>query len=282
MIVVQIVALTVPYGQYPLERALEGVARAGYTRVGFGWMHQKVDVLGLDPQGDGVKECRRLCDTYGLVPTVIGRGSSNERISLGELLKRRVNVAKELGVTLIQSAGASRYRRFPQEPYPASEYWAAHRRYVQEMKEAGDYARDAGVTVSIKPHTGTTATAAHQRQILSQIKSEGVKACYDPGNILYYEGVAPEQGFDLIADETVEIVAKDHAGERAESNFPIPGDGDVDWVSIFKTAKDHGFDGVVAIERVDGDREADSIDERMARARERVVELLVQAGLDVE
>ncbi len=279
---VQIVALTVPYGQYPLQRALEGVARAGYTRVGFGWMHQKQDVLGLDPRGESVKECRRLCDTYGLIPTVIGRGSTHDRISLGELLKRRVDVAKELGVTLIQSAGAGRYRRFPQEPLPAAEYWQAHRRYVQEMKEAGEYALEAGVTISIKPHTGTTATAAHQRQILSQIKSAGVKACYDPGNILFYEGVTPEEGFDLIAGETVEIVAKDHAGDRAESNFPIPGEGDVDWLSIFTLAKEHGFDGVVAIERVDGDGDADAIDERMAKARERVAEFLTAAGLSVE
>lgn len=267
---IQLVGLTVPYMHLSLKRALEGIARAGYTAVGVGWSHEGQDVLGLDPQGEGVRRCLDLCERLGLEPVIVGRGNPGPSVPPEVAWRGRIDVARAMGAQVVQAAGVNRYRRFPTEPLAAADFWAAHRRFVRLMKDVGAHALASGVTVTLKPHTGNTATAAHLRRTLAEIGSPGIKACYDPGNVRYYEGVTPETDFSLIADETVSMVAKDHRGGRAEPTFPVPGEGDINWTKIFSTARGAQQLRFVAVERVSSRGEQltpEDIDERMARAR---------------
>jgi sugar phosphate isomerase/epimerase len=87
-----------------------------------------------------------------------------------------------------------------------------------------------------------------------------------------------------MAKSTFSIIAKDHKGERANADFPIPGNGDVDFVQIFKDWKAAGGDGTVVIERIDGPGEPNPtvIDERVAASYKSVHGLMQQAGLSVQ
>ena len=280
---IKLVCLTLPYAKFSLERGIEGVARAGYSYVGVGWPHEGEDPLGFDPEGALVNRAKTLCEQAGLTPVVIGHGqiAAKDRASQ---LPRRIDVCKALGAEAIQMSGASGYRRFPHEPLEPEVFQAAHEAYVADLKPAGSYAQDQGVVLALKPHTGNTATAEHLARLLPEIDRPSVKACYDPGNVHFYEGISPEDDFPHIAEQTYELVAKDHVGPKAENNFPVPGEGDVDFKRIFGTAFEAGFDGPVVVERVNGtggDFTAEEVDARILRARKNLIGLLVGAGFSL-
>ena len=278
---VHLVCLTLPYSNFSLRRGMEGVARAGYKYVGVGWPHEGEDVLGFEADGEQVANCLALCEEFGLRPLVVGRGPSAGGDPTA-LLKRRIDVAKALGARSIQMAGAGSYNKFPSEPLEEDAFRAAHREYVEVVRSAGVHAREVGVALALKPHTGNTATARHLARLLPEIGVASVLACYDPGNVHYYEGVSPEEDFPLIADRTFQIVAKDHRGGRAVNDFPIPGEGDVDFQRIFSSAKDSDFSGPVVVERVNGTGgtfTAEAIDGQILRARKSLEGLLKASGL---
>jgi sugar phosphate isomerase/epimerase len=282
--VAKLVCLTLPYAKFPLERAVSGIAEAGYRYVGLGWYHQGEDVLGADPDGPSLRRCMDLCQDAGLAP-VVTSGTGTGPPNRAEKLKRRIDIAAALGAEVIQMGGVGGYRRFPQEPLEASEFDEAHGAFVADMEQVGPHAEDRGIVVALKPHTGNTATARHLADLLPQIGSPAVQACYDPGNVRFYEGISPEDDFPLIADRTYEIVAKDHRGPRAEADFPIPGGGDVDFARIFATARQAGFDGPVIVERVDGTGgpySPEEIDARVREARQNLERLIPAAGLTLE
>jgi sugar phosphate isomerase/epimerase len=279
--VVRMVCLTLPYSNFSLRRGLEGVARAGYEYVGVGWPHEGEDVLGFEAEGEQVARCLAGCSEFGLRPVVVGRGPTAGADPTA-LLKRRVDVAKALGAGSIQMAGAASYKRFPSEPLEEDAFLAGHREYVEIVRSAGAHAREVGVTLALKPHTGNTATARHLDKLLPEIGVASVQACYDPGNVHYYEGVSPEEDFPLIADRTFQIVAKDHRGGRAVNDFPVPGEGEVDFQRIFSAAKEADFSGPVVVERVNGTGgtfTAEAIDEQVLRARKNLEGLLKASGL---
>lgn len=281
---VKLVCLTLPYSNYPLERGIEGVARAGYSYVGLGWSHEGEDTLGFDPDSPLVHRTKALCEQAGLTPVVVGLGSTPARDN-ARYLMRRIDVCRTLGAKTIQMAGVGGYRRFPDEPLAPEVFRAAHEAYVADMKEAGTYAQERDIILAPKPHTGNTATAKHLARLLPEIDRLSVRACYDPGNVHYYEGISPEDDFPHIADQTCKLIAKDHIGPKAENNFPIPGEGDVDFERIFATAFESGFNGPVVIERVNGtggDFTAEEIDIRIRHARENVIDLLNSAGFSLD
>ncbi len=277
----KLVCLTLPYARFPLERGLEGIARAGYRYVGFGWPHQGQDALGTDPNGKGVARARELCEKAGLTPVVVRLGSTAKQ---PEPIEGRIDVARSLGVGIIQMSGVNSYRKFPDEPLDPNEFMTAHDKFVRDLQAVGPYAEAAGVVLALKPHTGNTATAHNLVLLMADIDRPAVKVCYDPGNIHFYEGFSPEEDFSLIADQTVSIVAKDHRGPRAAREFPIPGQGDVDFATLFAIAQQAGFNGPVVVERVDGTGgpfTAEELDDRILNARQNLEQLLGDAGLEL-
>ncbi|MBP1994919.1 sugar phosphate isomerase/epimerase [Paenibacillus eucommiae] len=142
-----------------------------------------------------------------------------------------------------------------------------------------------GIAVSLKPHTGNTATARHLLQTLEQIGSSSIKASYDPGNVHYYEVISSELDFPIIAAQTISLIAKDHRLHRESANpdFPIPGEGDVNFAALFSTWQRSGMSGSVVVERIDGDIpspiDPEQIDERITKARINLQSLLKEAGL---
>ena len=281
---IKLVCLTLPYAKFSLERGIEGVARAGYSYVGVGWPHEGEDPLGFDPDGALVHRAKMLCEQAGLTPVVIGRGPISAKNRASQLIQR-IDVCKALGAEAIQMAGAGGYRRFPHEPLAPEVFQADHEAYVVDLKLAGSHAQDREIILALKPHTGNTATAEHLARLLPEIDRPSVQACYDAGNVHFYEGVSPEDDFLHIAEQTYELVAKDHIGSKAENNFPIPGEGDVGFEQIFATAFEAGFDGPVVVERVNGtggNFTAEEVDARIRQARKNLMGLLIDAGFSLD
>lgn len=158
----------------------------------------------------------------------------------------------------------------------------AHEFFAERIGRIAEEAGRRGLVVTLKPHTGNTATATHLRETIAWIGSPYVKASYDPGNVHYYEGIDSADDFPAIARETVSFVAKDHIGPRGNNSFPCPGAGDVNFLSLFRTLSEAGFTGPVIVERADIALDmppgAEHADRRMGIVRTELVRMLQAAG----
>jgi sugar phosphate isomerase/epimerase len=83
-----------------------------------------------------------------------------------------------------------------------------------------------------------------------------------------------------VAPAVKAVCIKDHLGLRGDENFPIPGQGNVDHEALFRTLFAAGFDGPLAIERLDGkdgfrsNAPPDVVDRRISAAYQFLAPLL--------
>ncbi|NLN20054.1 MAG: sugar phosphate isomerase/epimerase [Firmicutes bacterium] len=280
----RLVGLTLPYSRYPFERALEGIARAGYKYVGFGYNHAGNPVLPMEYCEQRLDELAKLFEAHGLTPGLLWAGIKVMGDSGVEQMKGRLDMARYLGIKVVTSSGYD-VEISPDVPLSDPSTPPEHREYVRRMQLVGDYAAELGLTVIIKPHGGNTGTAAKLLKTLQDIDRPTVKAYYDPGNVHFYEGLDPAEDIRLLKDPMPALCAKDHRGGVREMDFPVPGEGDVDFKAIFSHLLDTGFDGWVSVERVDvtdrGPIDPEVLDERMGRARKNLSELAKAAGFSV-
>lgn len=277
---VKLVCMTLPYAAHPFERALEGIAKAGYQYVAFGLEHAGQAVP--DEEGEqAAEELERLMTKYGLKPVMI---IGNRQLAPGqpvERIRKRMQLAQQLGVGEILSVGTFGYRSFPHEPIPGDEMEKLNDAFIDQFQKVAAEAEAYGRMVTLKPHTGNTATSVQLKETLDRIGSPAVQVSYDPGNVQFYEGIDAVEDFKLIAERTHSLIAKDHRGQRAELQFPVPGSGDVDFLRLFQIAKEAGFKGNVVVERIDGPSDAEAIDLIISEARTALLHLLEEAGLEI-
>src|SRR2546421_11178327 len=72
----QLACMTLPYANFPLERALQGIASAGYRYVAWGTTHQnspgrKESVIPADAPATEAKRLAEHCRSMGLEPVMM-------------------------------------------------------------------------------------------------------------------------------------------------------------------------------------------------------------------
>jgi sugar phosphate isomerase/epimerase len=173
----QIACMTLPYAAFPLERALKGIAEAGYRYVAWGATHKESDgqsrqALPVDAPPSAAKELAARSRDLGLEPVMMFSLVNVEAPESVKSHTRRVEQAAAAGVPFVLTFGHTRIA-----PY---EVW------IRNLKELGPIARSAGVTIVIKQHGGNSATGKQCAQILREVSDEGIQMCYDAGNNLGY------------------------------------------------------------------------------------------------
>ncbi len=265
-------AMTLPYLRWSFDRALEGIARAGFRYLGIRPGHADGPLLPDRPAETDYPSLRRRIESYGLTPVLMFA----QRVSSGdpaESLCRDVDIIAELGIPLLL--------HFPDTHVKFSADKLGHMRWFNQVEEwlrilasAVRRAERRGVTIVLKPHGGIVGTGQDLALIVERIGSPALRVCYDPGNVAYYEGVRPEVDVGAVAGLVRAVCIKDHRGGREALDFPTPGDGDIDHAAILSVLRDAGFSGACLIERIDGLASPDDVDRELARGRsylERIV-----------
>lgn len=214
----QIGCMTLPYSPFPLQRALEGIAKAGHRHVGWGTTHDEpskndVPVMAADAPPSAARELAKRCRDLGLEPVMM---FSMIYVAAPDSVKvhtRRIEQAAAAGIPFIITFGHV-------EP-GGREAW------IQNLKLLGPIARTNGVTLTIKQHGGNTATGRDCSRIIAEVADEGVKMCYDAGNVLDYENRDPIPDIRECWRDIRSFAIKDHR------NFPKdedcgPGFGEID------------------------------------------------------
>lgn len=272
---------TLPYAALPLERAIDGIRKAGYRYVMPNRMHEKQPAFtpALTPAARAALK-RRFADA-GLTPFMTFIGLSKD-LGTPEGLKLyldELDLYREFGIRTVVGTGPWYYTKFPNVPMRASDWKRTVDAFFVSLEKAVRHAEKIGIVVTLKPHTGITAHAAACLEVVRHLPSEHLKICWDAGNVSFYEGIWPDPDLPDLAPHVKAVCLKDHLGLRSQANFPVPGSGQIDHEEMFRILFQGGFNGPLALERVDGtDRAAampaELIDERIAAARRFIEPLL--------
>ena len=205
----QIACMTLPYSQFPLARALEGIKAAGYRHVAWGTTHKEdggkpVPVLAPDAPPERAKELAARCRDLGLEPLMMFSTIYPEAKDGLEVLTQR-----------LRQAGAA---RVPQVLTFGHTKGGNRALWIERFKKLGPIARDLGVLLVVKQHGGETGTGEACASITREVNDDSVKVNYDAGNVMDYLHVDPIPDIQKCAGEVRSFCIKDHR------NFPKDGD----------------------------------------------------------
>ncbi len=214
----QIGCMTLPYGAFPFERALEGIARAGCRFVAWGTTHrdasgQRKPVLAPDAPAADARSLAARCRDLGLDPVMMFSGLNVEAPEAVAVHTRRIEQAAAAKMPFLLTFGSTKP--------------GAYDAWIRTLKQLGPVARAAGVTIVIKQHGGETATGRACARILADVADEGVKMCYDAGNVLDYENADPIADIQACWRDVRAFAIKDHRNTPKDEDCG-PGFGEID------------------------------------------------------
>jgi sugar phosphate isomerase/epimerase len=209
----QIGCMTIVYSAFPFSRALAGLRDAGYRYCGWGTTHQKSPVIGPDEPASKAKELGEMTRGVGLEPSMMFSMVNIDAADSVKVHTRRIEQAAAARIPYIITFG-----RIQPGGYPA---------WIKNLKELGPIARANGVTLTIKQHGGNTSTGADCAKIVGEVGDEGIKICYDAGNVLDYENHDPIPDIQTCWREVRSFAIKDHRNTPKDQDCG-PGFGEID------------------------------------------------------
>jgi sugar phosphate isomerase/epimerase len=266
----------------PLDQAIARVRRAGYRFIVPSRTHAGEPTFAPElPKSARPAMLRRLKD-LGVEPIASLNGFGNDPHRAFDRYLAQIDLCADFGVPVLIGGGPWYFQKFPNLPKRMVEWDKEVSEFYTALEKAVRHAESAGVTLTLKPHTGITATAKACLDVVKRIVSPRLKICWDAGNVSFYEGIYPDPDLPELARHVAAVCIKDHKGGRAEHNFPVPGQGQIDHPAMFRTLFAAGFSGPLAVERIDGaDNMAklspDAIEQLLAAAYRYLAPLLENA-----
>jgi sugar phosphate isomerase/epimerase len=266
----QIACMTLPYSQFPLQRALEGIARSGFKYVAWGTRHveepnRQVSVMDLDAKPGEAKRLSDRCRDLGLTPVLMFAAVYVEADNGVDAHKKRIEQAAAAGIPQVLTFGHTEGGK--------RDAW------VKNLKELGPFARSAGVTVVIKQHGGETGTGEACAKIVREVADPGVWMNYDAGNVMDYLDIDPIPDIQKCVREIRSFCIKDHR------NFPKdedcgPGLGEIDHYRLLAPVAFTGLTMPLACENISAPaisrpKDPEGVDALARRARE-FLEIVIQ------
>lgn len=221
---------TRPWDALDLERALDGVAEAGYRWVGL--MTAKDFPGGVvtpetsEKEAGGIEARARqrglgVCSVYGHLPAAATWELRRRQ------LRRCIDNCVACGCRELLLGGADD---------PGDED-----RYYRAVADACDYAQTFRVGLTIKPHGKLNATGAACRAVIERVQRANFRLWYDPGNVLYYSEGRREPLRDVLDVDglVVGMSVKDFRPPREVD--VTPGTGVVNFPALFARLRLGGF-----------------------------------------
>ena len=261
----QMACMTHPYASVPFARALEGIRAAGYSHVAWGTTHpsasgSRTPLLDVAAPPARARELARQSNDAGLPPVMMFSMVMLEAADAIEGHLRRIEQAAEAGIPYLLTFG----KTSPGE----------YERAIACLRAIAPRAHDAGVLVTIKQHGGNTATGADCSRILAEVAHQGVRMCYDAGNVLDYESHDPIADIRACWRDVRAFAIKDHRDWPRDEDCG-PGFGSIDHYRLFEPVMRTGLTMPLAFENIfeplkPRPRDATGIDALARRAREYV------------
>ncbi|WP_165226460.1 sugar phosphate isomerase/epimerase family protein [Aquisphaera insulae] len=258
----RIACMTLPYSQFPLERALAGIHAAGFRYVALGTTHAEkggeTPVLVPDAPPERAKALGRRCRDLGLEPLMMFSMIYPEDPAAPAVFRSRIRQAAAAGVPQVLTFGHTK--------------GGNRGLWVERFKELGPIARDQGVTIVIKQHGGETGTGAACAEIVREVADPGIMVNYDAGNVMDYLDLDPIPDITSCADVVRSFCIKDHRNVPKDQDCG-PGLGAIDHYRLLQPVAFTGRDMPLCCENISAPllpspANPDEIDALARRARE--------------
>ena len=165
------------------------------------------------------------------------------RYELNEQLPLTIELARRWNITRILVFGFSRStHEDPVQARQIASLWLA---------EAAEIAAAAGVTLLLEPEPICLAdTGLHADEMIRSVNSPALAMNYDPGNVAWQTGMDPGPEIESIASIIRHIHLKDIAvgSSFADPRWVQPGDGIVNFETIFRALQRHNYTGELTLE----------------------------------
>jgi len=259
----QLACMTLPYSQFPLERALTGIKSAGFEYVAWGTTHKdangkQVPVLFPDASPNTAKELGQRCRDLGLEPLMMFSTVYPEHKNGLEVLTHRLKQAQAAGIAQVLTFGHTE--------------GGNERVWLERFKKLGPIARDCGVLLVVKQHGGDTGTGEACAKIVREVNEAGVRVNYDAGNVMDYLDVDPIPDIEKCADVVRSFCLKDHRNWPKDEDC-APGLGQIDHYRLLSPVAFTGQEMPLCFENIFAPlmprpTTADEVDQLARRARE--------------
>ncbi|MBI4907504.1 MAG: sugar phosphate isomerase/epimerase [Acidobacteria bacterium] len=254
----QIGCMTLPYGAFPFARAIQGLAASGNKYVGWGPAHERKPTIEPDAPAAAAKPLAQQTRDLGLTPVLMFAGIYIDHADSIKVHTRRIEQAAAAGIPFLITFG-----------HTAT---GAYDLWVRNLKTLGPIARANKVTITVKQHGGLSATGAMISKLLADVADDGVKMCYDGGNVLDYESTNPIPDIQACWRDVRLFAIKDHRDTPKDQDCG-PGFGEVDHYKLLLPVLTTGLTIPLICENifeplVDRPTDPAGIDRLAARARE--------------
>jgi L-ribulose-5-phosphate 3-epimerase len=221
---------TATYHSFNTEQTLDGVAKGGFKYVellsvpGFG---EHITPRIEEIKEEGAESLLGLCREYGLELFCIGVYMRLMKEGSVKLFKRVIDAAMMLGVNYINTDTG--------EVNSSDD----EKRFYKDMTELGEYAQSKDVIICFELHGDWCNTGKKTAEVVERINNSHVRINYDTGNAIFYGNVRPEEDIKYAIPYMSFLHVKDSGGLYKDYNFPVLGEGTVDFDTIFKLLEDY-------------------------------------------
>jgi sugar phosphate isomerase/epimerase len=239
---------TRPYNKLSYTEAFERIAASGYDAVAVFANQGEFPVQAQSTSTD-IAAVRQAAAQAGIDPSMV-LGRTNLGLGLEAAVdeyKRFIDNVAAVGARWILELGTGNEEHFEI--------------YFSLMQAVAPHAGAAGIGISMKPHGGISLTADDLLNAVDRVGHPAFKACFDPGNIIYYTlgSQRPETDVRRVAAKVSTAIIKDCVLKDGRADVMVtPGDGLVDFAEILSGLGQDGFVGPLYVECVGSD-EVESI-----------------------
>jgi sugar phosphate isomerase/epimerase len=262
-------SFTRPWGKVPIERALDGMAEAGFPTVGLMVEREPQDALRPTMRQEYLDINKKIL-SRGMKPAMamLRPDLSVPPAKAAEMLVPIMDVLVEMEVKYLLDLAT-----WEEDHY--DDYYGVMKAYAAEAEKRGQI-------IGVKPHIGKWETGETLLEAAQEVNSPAYGVCYDPGNILGYS-----YRRDKVARDTVEelkiciehvnsFIVKDWKQRERVKGKPSarihPGEGDAQFPKLFEMLKEVNYKGPCIVELLGG-REPEEIDASAVRTYKYLKEL---------
>mgnify|MGYP004701895823 CR=1 FL=1 len=238
----QLACMTLPYGGFSAERALKGIASAGYKHVAWGPYHadangKRIPMIAETAPASEARDLAARTRGLGLEPVMMFGVVYVEAPEALDAYRRRIEQANAARIPFILAFGNTKGGPGQRD------IW------VRNLKTLGPIARAAGVTIAIKQHGGTTATGEMCASIVKEVGDENIKMFYDAGNTMWYNGSDVGPDMKISAPYVRGFAIKDFRAVPKRATCG-PGYGEVDHYKLLLPVARTGLTMPLAFETI--------------------------------
>lgn len=238
----RLTGLTNTYHSYSLEEALAGIAKAGFKSVELTSVPGWTEHVRRDAGAEELASVKDLLNHYGL--TAVSLAGHSDLVSQAGIaeFRKALNIAQKLGIGYVTTSTGGH------DASSGGSLEEQRNHFLANIRPLADEAAAAGITICLETHGGLLASGVIAKKLVEDIGKENIGINYDPGNVIFYGAVRPEEDIQSSADAVKHMHCKDQIGGPGVWNFPAVGTGEVDFATIFAALDKVRFTGPVSIE----------------------------------